>query len=112
LERLTGMSGWHRPFARLVWAGGLVAILAALQAIRPRLTGTAVPTRGPTAVAPDAYVMPNCCHVCSTPSDCALGNSLHDADNYQCTANLCRWTGCNNTAECVAGFNDNDYVCE
>lgn len=61
---------------------------------------------------PDASVMPNCYHVCFTPSDCALGNSLHDADNYQCQGNRCRWLGCNNTTECVDTFMDNRYVCD
>lgn len=56
--------------------------------------------------------VPSCYHVCNTPADCTIANALYDADNYQCSSNLCRWIGCNDTAECVAGMNDNGYVCE
>ncbi len=56
--------------------------------------------------------MPSCYKSCNTPSDCLLGSTLHDADNYQCTSGICEWTGCNNTAECTAAMLDNTYVCE
>lgn len=55
---------------------------------------------------------PSCYKSCVTPADCAIGTILNDADNYQCTGGVCEWTGCNDSAECVAAYMDNAYVCE
>ena len=48
---------------------------------------------------------------CATAADCNLGTTLYDTDNYRCTGNLCEWTGCNSTSECVDAMMDSSYVC-
>ncbi|MBZ0233386.1 MAG: hypothetical protein K8M05_13745 [Deltaproteobacteria bacterium] len=53
--------------------------------------------------------MRNCFHTCTTPSDCATASAPYDADNYDCVAGTCLWTGCNTTAECMSV--DPDWVC-
>ncbi len=43
---------------------------------------------------------------CTAPADCVpdTPNETHDADNFDCTNDVCVWKGCLNTAECVAVF--------
>ncbi len=52
-----------------------------------------------------------CVYYCSTPSDCDLGISLYDTDNYECDGGYCNWTGCNSTSECQDAMQNTDYVC-
>lgn len=48
---------------------------------------------------------------CSTGADCTTGSAAFDADNYRCEAGVCRYTGCNDDAECRATFSSDRYVC-
>lgn len=58
-----------------------------------------------------APAVPVCQQLCSTPADCAPGgNALQDADNYACDGGVCRYVGCNGTAECDAVYGGG-YVC-
>ncbi len=43
---------------------------------------------------------------CTSPADCVPDdpNDTHDANNFDCTDDVCVWKGCLNTAECVAVF--------
>ena len=59
-----------------------------------------------------APVVPSCQKSCSQVTDCTLENKLYDTNNYDCTDNACIWTGCNNDAECRAGFQDSSYICD
>lgn len=54
---------------------------------------------------------PSCYHTCDAAADCSLGTAIHDADNYACDGGLCRWLGCNSTAECQSTFMATNYVC-
>jgi hypothetical protein len=54
---------------------------------------------------------PNCWPTCATAADCAITGPLYDADNYDCDAGKCRWTGCNSTSECTTGLMNPDYTC-
>lgn len=50
---------------------------------------------------------------CATGADCTTASAAFDADNYRCdtTAGACRYTGCNDDAECRATFASDAYVC-
>ncbi|TNE84084.1 MAG: hypothetical protein EP330_30675 [Deltaproteobacteria bacterium] len=52
---------------------------------------------------------PSCVEGCTAPSDCDGGVLAYDADNYQCDAGACIYTGCNSNAECQDL--SSDYVC-
>ena len=54
-----------------------------------------------------------CVLACEVPGDCAdpQAGPAYDADNYACEDGACRYTGCNDTAECIAGL-DPSSVCE
>ena len=54
---------------------------------------------------------PSCWYTCETPADCAGDTAINDADNYDCTDGLCRYRGCNSTAECVATYQTDTYAC-
>jgi hypothetical protein len=55
----------------------------------------------------ERYCQPSC----TTVADCDLDiGTAYDADNYTCEAQVCRWQGCNSTAECVETLGS-DYVC-
>ena len=43
---------------------------------------------------------------CTAPADCVPTdpNETHDADNFDCTNDVCVWKGCLNTAECEAVY--------
>lgn len=51
-----------------------------------------------------------CQQSCTTVADCDLNSGAYDADNWTCEAQVCRWQGCNSTAECVDTFSA-EYVC-
>jgi hypothetical protein len=53
--------------------------------------------------------LPLCVMACNVPADCNMGSAPYDADNYDCTSNMCEYTGCNSTAECQTLGN---YVCQ
>jgi hypothetical protein len=43
-----------------------------------------------------------CTFSCDVPSDCDFGSGpAYDVDNYDCVDNVCVYTGCNSTDECV-----------
>ena len=43
---------------------------------------------------------------CTAPADCVpdTPNATHDADNFDCTDDVCTWKGCLNTTECEVVF--------
>lgn len=44
-----------------------------------------------------------CIKQCSAPVDCEFGgDSIHDANNFECVAGMCRYLGCVSDAECTA----------
>jgi hypothetical protein len=69
----------------------------------------------------DAYVcvpydgFSTCVAGCQAAVDCVGAASLEgtflDADNYACEDGLCRFNGCNSTAECVATYKSAAYMC-
>jgi hypothetical protein len=71
--------------------------------------GDDAPVDGPP-VDPTPY----CQTGCAVPADCAAGppGGTADVDNYACVDEVCAWTGCNSTAECVATLGDPDSACE
>jgi len=53
-----------------------------------------------------------CVQTCATASDCGrIAAAAFDADNYDCDAGRCLYTGCNDDAECASSFTDSRYVC-
>ena len=60
-----------------------------------------------------APVIPACYTTCTTANDCANPASvIVDADNWECAAGACEYTGCNSTQECKDGYNNPNYVCK
>jgi hypothetical protein len=53
----------------------------------------------------------NCVLGCTTSADCTTGTAAFDADNYRCEGGACRYSGCNDDAECRASFMSSGYVC-
>ena len=53
----------------------------------------------------------SCNKGCATVADCDQGSAAFDSDNYNCTASVCVYTGCNNDAECKTTFSNSAYVC-
>lgn len=56
--------------------------------------------------------VPSCGYSCSSPSECTSPDApqLFDASHYSCATGVCEYTGCKNTAECVAVYGA-DYIC-
>lgn len=54
---------------------------------------------------------PSCWRTCDSPADCSTGTAISDADNFDCESGRCHYRGCNNTEECVASFQSDDYAC-
>ncbi|MBO6933921.1 MAG: hypothetical protein JJ863_03075 [Deltaproteobacteria bacterium] len=48
---------------------------------------------------------------CATGADCGSASAAFDADNYECDAGICRYTGCNSDSECQSTFMSTGYVC-
>jgi hypothetical protein len=62
--------------------------------------------------AGSASSYPFCRMGCSAPADCATPSlELYDATHYACEAGICRWTGCQDDAECQAAFSSSGYAC-
>ena len=55
--------------------------------------------------------LPQCVQTCASSASCGSGSGAFDADNYECSAGVCSYLGCNTDAECVATFSDSRYVC-
>jgi hypothetical protein len=53
----------------------------------------------------------NCVRGCVVRADCTTGTAAFDADNYECVAGSCRYTGCTADSECHASFSSTRYVC-
>lgn len=67
---------------------------------------------GSASDAGAAAAYPFCRIQCTVAADCATaGAPLYDASHYACDAGLCRWTGCQDDAECQATFSRTDYAC-
>jgi hypothetical protein len=65
--------------------------------------------------APDAPPPLSYCYwECDQVADCPLGmaGTISDADNVACDDGACRWTGCNNDAECRTSLSTQAAVCE
>lgn len=60
---------------------------------------------------PIPVALRNCVLGCSVASDCSTSSAAFDADNYECRESACRYTGCNDDAECAGSFSDARYVC-
>lgn len=88
---------------RCVWRGCLstaecTATYASSEYVCEAAFGAAVPTCWPT---------------CAVAADCANEASpLLGVDNFACDGGKCRWTGCNDTAECTAGNQSPDWRCD
>ncbi|MFW5920240.1 MAG: hypothetical protein ACOCUS_00270 [Polyangiales bacterium] len=60
----------------------------------------------------DVGGQPTCVQTCTSASDCGSASGAYDADNYECDADgRCRYTGCNDDAECAESFMDDRYGC-
>ena len=69
-------------------------------------------TQAWTCEAAFGTTVPTCWPTCSTVSQCANPNSpILGADNYACDGGKCRWTGCNDTAECTAANMSSAWTC-
>lgn len=67
---------------------------------------------GPPAPDAAAPALAFCRIGCAAAADCATPSvALYDATHYVCEASLCRWTGCQDDAECRAAFSRADYAC-
>ena len=55
--------------------------------------------------------VPTCGKGCTTPADCNSGSAAFDVDNYNCTAGVCDYKGCNDDNECKSSFANPDYLC-
>jgi hypothetical protein len=55
--------------------------------------------------------MSACVKGCSAPADCSLASPAYDADNWRCEGGGCRYTGCNNDAECAGSFPNMNMAC-
>lgn len=55
---------------------------------------------------------PTCWPTCATAADCGNAASpIAGEDNYACDGGMCRWTGCNDTAECTSAYQSSAYRC-
>ncbi len=69
-------------------------------------------TQAWTCEAAFGTTVPTCWPTCATVSQCANPNSpILGADNYACDGGKCRWTGCNDTAECTAANMSSAWTC-
>jgi hypothetical protein len=65
-----------------------------------------------TCEAAFGAAVPTCWPTCATVDQCANPNSpLLGTDNYACDGGKCRWTGCNDTAECTAANMSPAWTC-
>jgi hypothetical protein len=56
--------------------------------------------------------LPACYMSCGSPADCVIGTTpIYQADNFECDAGKCRWTGCNDAQECAETYMDSSYTC-
>jgi hypothetical protein len=69
-------------------------------------------TQAWTCAAAFGAPTPTCWPTCTTAAQCANANSpILGADNYACDGGKCRWTGCNDTAECTAANQSSAWTC-
>ncbi|MFO0590090.1 MAG: hypothetical protein U0441_21290 [Polyangiaceae bacterium] len=55
--------------------------------------------------------IPVCVEPCQTSADCVHAGEVFSADNYECAAGRCKYTGCNTDKECSDTFGATTDVC-